>query len=284
MNAVIRMPRTQAVTTPKPPYVTDWKKFASTYTPHPVAALFPMLPQAELEALGEDICAYGLANPIVIDDELRVVDGRNRLAAMLLMADAHDAVRPRFALFSEVKPARCNDAREYIISTNIARRHLTPDQRAIITAMAYPELHAAANKARSEKAKEQLKGNKHAAKTGRVESDTTRSEPAAEPQRTWEKVAEASDVSQHTARQSLAVVNDAPDLATKVSSGELKLSEAAKQAKARKPAKPKRPPKKIWMSVENAKTLVRNAIADALAKLRDEDMPLLRAWIAGGCK
>ena len=58
--------------------------------------------------------------------------------------------------------------------------------------VAYPELHAAANKARSEKAKKQLKGNKHAAKTGRVESDTTRSEPAAEPQRTWEKVADSN--------------------------------------------------------------------------------------------
>ena len=48
---------------------------------HPVAALFPMLADDEIEELAADIKARGLLQPIVLDAEGRVLDGRNRLAA-----------------------------------------------------------------------------------------------------------------------------------------------------------------------------------------------------------
>ena len=54
---------------------------------HPAADLFPMLDDAELVALGNDIKANGLASPIIIDSEgidgrPVLIDGRNRLAAL----------------------------------------------------------------------------------------------------------------------------------------------------------------------------------------------------------
>lgn len=54
---------------------------------HPAADLFPMLDDAELVALGNDIKANGLASPIIIYSEHIggkpvLIDGRNRLAAL----------------------------------------------------------------------------------------------------------------------------------------------------------------------------------------------------------
>ena len=51
---------------------------------HPAADLFPLMSEAELKELAEDIKANGLIDPIVTwakDDNL-LLDGRNRLDAM----------------------------------------------------------------------------------------------------------------------------------------------------------------------------------------------------------
>jgi ParB-like chromosome segregation protein Spo0J len=48
---------------------------------HPVAALFPMRADDELDELAADIKERGLLQPVVLDAEGRVLDGRNRLAA-----------------------------------------------------------------------------------------------------------------------------------------------------------------------------------------------------------
>jgi ParB-like chromosome segregation protein Spo0J len=49
---------------------------------HPVAALFPMLADDELEELAADIKARGLRLPIIRDKEGKtLIDGRNRLVA-----------------------------------------------------------------------------------------------------------------------------------------------------------------------------------------------------------
>jgi ParB-like chromosome segregation protein Spo0J len=48
---------------------------------HPVANLFPMLPDDELQELADDIRANGLQHPIVLDKDGVLIDGRNRWAA-----------------------------------------------------------------------------------------------------------------------------------------------------------------------------------------------------------
>jgi len=59
---------------------------------HPAAELFPMMSEAELRELGEDIKKNGLKSPVVLwrdrstdaDEPFRwfLIDGRNRLDAM----------------------------------------------------------------------------------------------------------------------------------------------------------------------------------------------------------
>src|SRR4051794_28416384 len=92
---------------------------------HPVANLFPMLPEDELQELADDIRANGLQHPIVLDKDGVLIDGRNRWAACQIAS-----VDPRFDVLNGQDPV------SYILSSNIARRHMNAGQRAMTTAKA----------------------------------------------------------------------------------------------------------------------------------------------------
>jgi ParB-like chromosome segregation protein Spo0J len=90
-----------------------------------VAELFPMLADEELQELAEDIKQRGQLHPIVLDSQGRILDGRNRHAACLLVD-----VEPQFVTFDG------DDPDGYALAVNIARRHLTTGARAVIAAQA----------------------------------------------------------------------------------------------------------------------------------------------------
>lgn len=92
---------------------------------HPVADLFPMLAADELAELAADIKARGLAQPIVLDAEGRILDGRNRLAACEMAG-----VTPDFETYDG------DDPDGYALAVNINRRHLTKGQQAMVAARA----------------------------------------------------------------------------------------------------------------------------------------------------
>lgn len=93
---------------------------------HPVAALFPMLPDDELEELSADIKANGLIHPVVLDDDGYLIDGRNRLAACKIAG-----VAPKFTRLNGHDPVA------YILSSNINRRHMTKGQMAMVAVEAH---------------------------------------------------------------------------------------------------------------------------------------------------
>lgn len=92
---------------------------------HPVADLFPMLADDELKELAADIAERGLLQPIVLDVEGRILDGRNRYAACALAG-----VEPSFTTYDG------DDPEGYALAVNIARRHLTKGQQAMVIAKA----------------------------------------------------------------------------------------------------------------------------------------------------
>ena len=106
-----------------------------SYPVHPAAALFPMMSEPELADLAADIKANGLIHPIVLgawkteDGEAieGLIDGRNRLKACELAG-----VEPSFANLNGVDPLA------FIVSCNVERRSLTAGQKAIATALIYP--------------------------------------------------------------------------------------------------------------------------------------------------
>src|SRR3954465_4167098 len=91
---------------------------------HPLAEMFPMLAEADLKGLAEDIKQHGLMHPIIIDDDGVLIDGPNPLAACDL---------------AEVEPVyqRCDAglAEAVIWSANARRRHMTKGQIAMVAAM-----------------------------------------------------------------------------------------------------------------------------------------------------
>lgn len=89
---------------------------------HPLADLFPLLPDGEVAELADDICTYGQREPIVLL-EGKVLDGRNRLAACKF-AD----IAPVFRDYDG------DDPLAFVLSHNLHRRHLKESQRAMVAA------------------------------------------------------------------------------------------------------------------------------------------------------
>src|SRR5262249_37340071 len=110
---------------------------------HPAAAAFPMLSDAELKELADDIKALGQRELITVmyapDDTYGrdpiVLDGRNRLAACKLAG-----VEPKTYEVDHVVGGRLLRGNEhvdpiaFVISANLRRRHLDESQRAMVAA------------------------------------------------------------------------------------------------------------------------------------------------------
>lgn len=94
---------------------------------HVAADLFPMLDDADLAALAEDIREHGQRQPIVLL-EGKILDGRNRYEACRL-AD----VEPKTVEFRG-----SGDPVDFVISVNLKRRHLAPAQKAAVAASLVP--------------------------------------------------------------------------------------------------------------------------------------------------
>ena len=92
---------------------------------HPAADLFPVLEGPAFDALAADIQAHGLRVPIVIHPDGTLLDGRNRLRACEAVG-----VTPAF----ETWTGELGTETDYVISLNLARRHLDESQRAMVAA------------------------------------------------------------------------------------------------------------------------------------------------------
>jgi hypothetical protein len=92
------------------------------YPAHVLAKLFPPIDPAGLKELVADIKRNGLLHPITLYQE-RVLDGVHRQNACL-----EAGVEPRYEKFFGADPV------SFVLSNNLARRHLSESQRAMIAA------------------------------------------------------------------------------------------------------------------------------------------------------
>ena len=93
------------------------------YEEHELASILPMMSDADLKELAQDIKENGQRAPITLLGD-KILDGRNRYKACAIAG-----VEPRFKDFNGN-----GDPLAFIISANVHRRHLTTSQRAMIAA------------------------------------------------------------------------------------------------------------------------------------------------------
>ncbi|WLR92925.1 MT-A70 family methyltransferase [Shinella zoogloeoides] len=89
---------------------------------HPLAALFPMFAEDELQRLADDIAARGQEEPVWLLDG-HILDGRNREAACALIG-----------IDAWTKDYEGKDPLGFVLSLNLHRRHLSESQRAMVAA------------------------------------------------------------------------------------------------------------------------------------------------------
>lgn len=177
---------------------------------HPLAELFPLITGDRFEDLCLDIIEHGQLNPIVVHQDL-LIDGRNRLRAC-----EHLGVEPRTIEFSELKLS-CSPE-EYIWAQNMARRHLSDDQRAAISMQWSEKLKT---EAKERQAQNLQKGQQIpvGVKTPQRENDGGKSR---------EKLAVLAQVTEHKIRMAQRVASS-PELLARVGRGETKLLDAVRE-------------------------------------------------------
>jgi N6-adenosine-specific RNA methylase IME4 len=89
---------------------------------HELAGIFPLIVGDDFKALVADVKANGLRAPITLFKE-KILDGRNRYRACEAAG-----VRPRFETYEG------DDPLAFVVSANLARRHLNESQRALCAA------------------------------------------------------------------------------------------------------------------------------------------------------
>jgi hypothetical protein len=100
---------------------------------HPEADWFPPMEEADFDALVADIALHGLTEEIwTLPDMVTILDGKHRYEACLKIG-----VKPRFRVWNG---AAYQTPKEFVLSENLHRRHLTASQRAAFAVDLLPQL------------------------------------------------------------------------------------------------------------------------------------------------
>jgi protein gp37 len=185
--------------------------------------MFPLMSEAELASLTDDIKANGLVEPIVLShDGSLLIDGRNRWVAC-----ERAGVEPKFGRldpsYDEVEIIK------FIVSKNQIRRHLTAGQSAMVALAIEPKLAEAA-KARQREHGKTAPGQK---------SLETKSPQVKRTPQVRDQLADIFNVSATTVSQAKKVKGTSPELAAQVMAGTITLNDAYKEVRAEERNAPK---------------------------------------------
>jgi hypothetical protein len=204
----------------------DWLKYCQPENWHEAATIYPMMAQADLEKMAEDIKKNGLQNPVTLIADKggnpRVLDGRNRLFACRLAN-----IEPSFTKYAGKSPVA------WVISLNSKRRHLTAGQLAFVALRVEEELAKEAEKRVG----------------GRPRSNLSQIETGSEEGRSARQAAELVGASNGYVSCAKRILAEAPDLVAPITSDarnddstpKMTIPKAIKIIERRKEGKPDAP-------------------------------------------
>ena len=237
---------------------------------HPVASLFPMIGDEELQVLADDIKENGQRDPILVAylDERKtfdpvVIDGRNRFKACEIAG-----VKPEFSNDYVMEPEEMGP---WIISHNLHRRHLTTSQKAMVGQGYLAFLKEDAKRRQVEGSR---KGAEVTNSGGRVPAKTPEAERGHESESAVQ-AAKLVGVGQKSIRDADFVVQHDPDLAEQVRDDKIKVSAAAKAIREKLHPKPERTPmqkaeREMSKFLKNDEEVIRLGLEIALEYLGEE--------------
>lgn len=176
---------------------------------HSVANLFPLIDGEEFSALVVDISRNGLREPIWVDGEDRIIDGRNRYRACL-----EAKIEPRYRTWRGK-----GSLVEFVLSQNLHRRHLTASQKACLATEILPALER--------EARERLVTSTG----GAARQPKAKLPEAGEKGQARDKAAKATGVSPRYVSDAKKLKEEAPALYEKVRAGKATLQEAKQEVK-----------------------------------------------------
>jgi hypothetical protein len=215
----------------------------STWLVHPAAELFPLLPDAELAELAEDIRIRGLVEAVwLYDDPERgtvLLDGRNRARACEITG-----VPVQTRTYTGTDPIG------FSIAQNLKRRHLTTGQKAAVAYEAAPLFEAEARLRKAEAAAEENRRRAAERRSAEQTASAPTSEQPARPvvadrpqpgasvpatpaPKSRDRAAEVAGTSGRSVGRYKRIADQVPELAAKVRSGELALDAAEKKLRHR---------------------------------------------------
>lgn len=182
---------------------------------HPAANIFPMMTGDEYRALVDDIRANGLREPITLYQG-QILDGRNRYTACLELG-----IEPTYRDWNGP-----GSPIAYVVSLNLARRHLTSSQRAVIALEVERQLAEEAEVRRRELGR-QAAIKQHGWVGQIIEQPTT------EPGRASEQAAALMGTNRQYVSDAKRLKEQAPDLLEAVRVGEKTIPQAKHELRSR---------------------------------------------------
>ena len=183
---------------------------------HPAADLLRMMSQDEFQRLMASIKAYGLRDPIEVDKDGKIIDGRNREKACKELG-----IEPEYKLADTTGLSLL----EYSVIKNVDRRHLGASERAMLAADIRNYMRTTGDT------------------TSFIVFSNGRKQTVSESENTWEgqepppgepsvsDLADALDVSETYIRHAGSVkLNGCEELEAAVRAGDIKIREACKLA------------------------------------------------------
>lgn len=175
---------------------------------HPAARLFPMIDEGEMGDLVEDIRQHGQRYRVVMYQGC-LLEGRNRWVACRRLG-----IEPRTEEYKGDSPTA------FVLSANLRRRHLSPEQRAAVAARFVPLFEEEARQ-------RMIEGGRRGGKGG---DESTPPLPRDEGGRSVARAAAAAGAGVGSTKVLHSVNQRAPEVLPLAAAGQVKVQEAKKLA------------------------------------------------------